>query len=194
MTQDTPTALLHSWRSGDQAALDRLMPVLYEELTRIAHGALRRERPGHTLQTRSLVHEAYLRLIDADVDFSGRAHFLALAARMMRRVLTDHARGKQRAKRGGDQVRVTLADVAAPAPSEEPLDAIQLDAALTRLEAQDSRRAQVIELHFYGGMTFDETAEALGISRNTVTRDLRVAKAWLRRELTGSAHDHPAES
>lgn len=191
----TPTALLHSWRGGDRQALDRLLPLLYEELSRIARGALRGERPNHTLQTRSLVHEAYVRLIDADVNVNDRAHFFALAGRMMRRVLTDHARGKLRAKRGGERVRVPLTDLPVAAEPALRLDAIELDAALTRLEAQDERRARVVELHFYAGMTFDEVAEALGIARNTVGRDLRVAKAWLRRELAaGAGHDEPAES
>jgi RNA polymerase sigma-70 factor (ECF subfamily) len=179
----TPTALLHAWRDGDREALDRLMPIIYDELARMAKTALRGERPGHTLETRSLIHEAYLRLIDANVDVNGRAHFLALAARTMRRVLTDHARGRQRDKRGGaDRVRVSLTGIPAPEP-EDRLDAIDLDAALVKLEAQDERRARVVELHFYGGLSFDETAEAMGLSKNTVGRDLRVAKAWLRREL-----------
>jgi len=191
----TPTSLLHAWRHGDRDAFDRLMPLVYQELARMARGALRHERPDHTLETRPLVHEAYLRLIDADVDVSTRAHFLALAARTMRRVLTDHARARLRAKRGGPRERVPLTGIAAPA-HDDRLDALDLDVALERFEAQDERRARVVELHFYGGLTIDETAEALNLSRNTVGRDLRVAKAWLRRELGGggSAEGSDVES
>ena len=182
MAGATPTALLKSWRGGDRGALDRLMPLVYDELSGIARGALSAERPDHTLQTRALVHEAYLRLVDAEVDFVDRAHFFALAARTMRRVLTDHARARQRDKRGGDMIRVPLTDLPAPQP-DSAIDLLQLDAALTKLEAQDERRARVIEMHFYGGLNYEETAEALGVSKATVDRDLRLAKAWLRREL-----------
>jgi len=176
----TPTALLQSWRGGDHDALDGLMSLLYDELARIARGAMGCERPDHTLQTSALVHEAYLRLVDADVDVHDRAHFLALAARTMRRVLTDHARARGRVKRGGERVRVSITELPAP---DSGVDYLDLEAALTRLEAQDARAAQVLELHFYGGLDYAETAEALGISRATVDRDLRLGKAWLRREL-----------
>src|SRR5262245_33679399 len=186
MGPDTPTALLKSWRNGDGGALDRLMPLVYDELSRVARGAMGGERRDHTLQTRALVHEAYLRLIDADVEWRDRAHFFAIAARTMRRVLTDHARQRQRVKRGGERMRVPLTDL----PSQEPgvsLDLLELDTALTRLEAQDVRLARVVELHFYGGLDYQETGEALGISKATVDRDLRLARAWLRRELNGDA-------
>lgn len=179
----TATALLHDCRGGNAEARERLLTLLYDELTGIARGAMSRERPGHTLQTRALVHEAYLRLIDADVDVTGRAHFLALAARTMRRVLTDHARARLRMKRGGPQVRVSLTEVAGSL-TDAKIDYLGLEDALTSLEAQDPRKAQVLELHFYGGLSYDETAAALGVSAATVDRDLRLAKAWLRRELT----------
>lgn len=155
------------------------MPLLYDELARIARGAMSAERRDHTLQTRALVHEAYLRLIDADVEIRDRAHFLALAARTMRRVLTDHARARNRVKRGGERVRISVTDLPAP----DTMDYLDLERAMTRLEAQDARAARVLELHFYGGLDYDETAEAIGISRATVDRDLRLGKAWLRREL-----------
>jgi RNA polymerase sigma-70 factor, ECF subfamily len=183
MSSLTPTALLQSWRGGDDAALERLIPLVYDELARIARGAMSAERRDHTLQTRALVHEAYLRLVDADLELTDRAHFLALAARTMRRVLTDHARSRHRDKRGGHQVRVPLADVAAP---EAAIDLLELDEVLTRLEAQDPRHARIIEMHFFGGLNHDEAAAALGVSRATIDRDLRMAKAWLRRELGGA--------
>ncbi len=179
MSTVSPTALLRSWRGGDAEALDRLMPLVYDELARIAHGALSAERRDHTLQTRALVHEAYLRLIDADVEIQDRAHFMALAARTMRRVLTNHARARQRVKRGGERVRISLTDLPA---ADAGVDYLDLEAALTRLQAQDPRAAQAVEMHFYGGLDYDETATALGVSRATVVRDLRLGNAWLRRE------------
>jgi RNA polymerase sigma-70 factor (ECF subfamily) len=183
MSTANPTTLLKSWRGGSREALDRLLPLLYDELSRIAHGAMGAERRDHTLQTRALIHEAYLRLIDADVDWRNRAHFLALASRTMRRVLTDHARAKHREKRGGaDQVKVPLTGLNVAGP-DSSVEFLELEEALARLEAQDERKARVVEMHFYGGLNYEETAEALGISAATVDRDLRLAKAWLRREL-----------
>lgn len=158
------------------------MPIVYEELSRIARRALNRERTDHTLQTRGLVHEAYLRLMDAEVDWRDRSHFLGIAARSMRQVLTDYARARQRDKRGGDLVRVDLQDDQL-APGTPPIDALALSEALDRLEAHDERKARLIELHYYAGMNYDETAEVLGISAATVGRELRLAKAWLSREL-----------
>ena len=183
MTTPTPTALLKLWRGGDRAAFDRLMPLVYDELSRIARGALAREQPDHTLQTRALVHEAYLRLIDADVAWTDRAHFFALAARTMRRILTDHARSHGRVKRGGNPIRVELSDVAAAVPADSGVDLLDLETALDKLAELDTRRAQLVELHFYGGLNYDEAAEALGISPATVGRELRVARAFLAREL-----------
>ena len=167
---------------ADGEALDRLIPLLYEELVRIARGAMSAERRDHTLQTRALVHEAYIRLVDADLALNDRAHFFALAARTMRRVLADHARHRGRDKRGGERIRVPLTDLPVAQP-DAAIDLLELDSALTKLEAQDARSARVVEMHFYGGLNHDEAAEALGVSRATVDRDLRLAKAWLRREL-----------
>jgi RNA polymerase sigma factor (TIGR02999 family) len=181
MSTATPTALLQSWRSGDRGALDRLMPLLYDELSHVARGALSGERKDHTLQTRALVHEAYLRLIDANVEWQDRAHFFALAARAMRRVLVDHARSRRRIKRGGDPVRIELDDL--PTPADARIDYLELDQALDRLAVLDERRARLIEMHFYAGLNYEETAEALGVSVATVGRELRLAKAWLSREL-----------
>ena len=192
MPTATPTALLKSWCAGDREALDRLVPLLYGELARIARGAMSAERRDHTLQTHALVHEAYLRLIDAGVEYRDRVHFLALAARTMRRVLADHARRRHRVKRGGPRLRVSLTDVAEQLPDGR-FDCIELDEALTRLEAQDERKARVVELHFYGGLDYDEAAEALGVARATVSSDLRLAKAWLRRELGVGGSAGPAD-
>lgn len=176
------TQLLLAWRGGDAQALEELMPLVYEELRRLAARHMRAERHGHTLQTTGLVHEAYLRLANMDVDWEGRVHFMALAATMMRRILVDHARGRGREKRGGGVVPVPLDE--ALHVSNEPLgDVVELDAALERLAAFDPRKARVIELHYFGGLTYDETAKALGISPATVDRDLRMGRAWLYREL-----------
>jgi RNA polymerase sigma factor (TIGR02999 family) len=188
MSSATPTALLRSWRDGDRASLDRLMPLVYDELSHIARGALSAERGDHTLQTRALVHEAYLRLVDGDVAFADRAHFLALAARTMRRVLTDHARGRKRVKRGADPRRVELADDIVATPDRPTpqlaIDALDLDRALNDLAQQDPRKAELVELLFFGGLTYDEAAEALGISRASVARDVQLAKAWMARALS----------
>lgn len=176
------TQLLQRWRAGDESALDALLPLLYDELRRLADGYLRAEHAGHTLQATALVHEAYLRLAGVDVAWEDRVHFLALAARAMRRVLVDHARAGRRVKRGGDAARVTF-DEALLVSAQPSADMVELDDALDRLAALDERKAKVIELHFFGGLTYAEAAAALGISPATVDRDLRAAKAWLYREL-----------
>lgn len=178
------TALLLKWRAGDRDALDRLLPVVYDELSDLAHHALRHERADHTLQTRALVHEAYLRLIDAEVPYQDRAHFMAVAARAIRRILVDHARLRRRQKRGGDLVRVELTDVEVPAPG---IDVLDLHDALERLSAFDARKSEIVELHFFGGLSYDETAAAVGVSAATVDRELRLAKAWIRVDLQGGA-------
>lgn len=178
----TATMLLLAWRGGDRAALDQLLPAVYEELAALAHRALRAERPDHTLQTRALVHEAYLRLVDADISFQDRAHFMAVAARTMRRILVDHARARRRDKRGGNAIRIGLDKVDLPAPDQR-LDILDLHEALERLATFDSRKSAIVELHFFGGLSYDETAEAVGVSPATVDRELRMAKAWLRVEL-----------
>lgn len=176
------TALLRAWRGGDRDALDRLLPLVYDELSGLARHALRGERPDHTLQTRALVHEAYLRLVDADISFQDRAHFMAVAARTMRRILVDHARARLRDKRGGGAERVALDEAELPAPDRH-LDILDLHAALERLAAFDARKAAIVELHFFGGLSYAETAEAVGVSAATVDRELRLAKAWLKVDL-----------
>jgi RNA polymerase sigma-70 factor (ECF subfamily) len=184
----TPTQLLQSWRGGgNREAFDALVSVLYTELERIARGAMRRERAGHTLQTRALLHEAYVRLIDAQGDWRDRAHFLGVAARTMRRILVDHGKARRRQKRDGG-IRVTLCDGLPAAVASQPVDVLVLSDAIDRLASQDERKAQIVELHFFAGLTCEESAEALGVSLSTIERELRVARAWLHRDLAaGSA-------
>ncbi len=178
------TVLLHQWSDGDQHALDRLMPLVYDELRRVAHRRLAGERTGHTLQTTALVHEAYGRLAEADLSWQDRAHFFALAARTMRRILVDYARSRLAEKRGGGAEAVPLDQLTVElSAGGEDAEILALHDALEALERQDPRKAQVIEAHIFGGLTYEETAEALGISPATVDRDLRLAKAWLAREL-----------
>jgi RNA polymerase sigma factor (TIGR02999 family) len=177
------TRLLLDWRAGDEQALEDLMPLVYEELRRLAARHMRAERQGHTLQTTALVHEAYLRLAGMEVEWEGRVHFMALAATMMRRILVDHARSRRREKRGGGVAPVPLEEALHVSASEPLGDVVELDAALERLAAIDPRKARVIELHYFGGLTYDETARALEISPATVDRDLRMGRAWLFREL-----------
>jgi RNA polymerase sigma factor (TIGR02999 family) len=182
---DTVTRLLHEWQAGSDAALDRLLPVVYGELRRLARRALRGERSGHTLQTTALVHEAYLRLVGADVPWRDRVHFFAVAARCMRRVLVDHARARASDKRGGDVVRVTLTeDLAADEPTG--LDLVALDQALGKLETRDPRKAWTVEMHYFAGLTLEEIAELHGVAAVTVKKDLRFARAFLREALSGS--------
>ncbi|MCC7003787.1 MAG: sigma-70 family RNA polymerase sigma factor [Gemmatimonadaceae bacterium] len=178
--------LLIDWRSGDREALDRLIPLVHAELHRMAAECLRGERPGHTLQPTALVNEAYLRLIGANVAWQDRAHFFAVAATTMRRVLVDHARAHGRLKRAGRPVSLEDSIIIAPGRAD---DFLIVDDALDRLTAQDARAARVIELHYFGGLTYEETAEALGISAATVDRDLRFARAWLHRELVEAADE-----
>jgi RNA polymerase sigma factor (TIGR02999 family) len=172
------TRLLVEWRAGDRAALDRLTEILYPELRRIAHRFLRTERSGRTIQATELVHEIYVRLVRTDVDWRDRAHFFAVAARMMRRVLVDRARARSRSKRGGGVPCVTLEEAGLPAAGCA-YDLLQLDEALSRLEALDERKSRILELRFFGGLTYEETGEVLGISISTLDRELRLAKAWL---------------
>jgi RNA polymerase sigma factor (TIGR02999 family) len=162
--------------------MDRLMPLVYDELRRLARHYMRSERPEHTLQATALVNEAYIRLVDVKVSWQDRAHFFAVAARLMRRLLVDHARANQRAKRQSDGPKVSL-DEAAEVSSKPASNLVALDEALTRLAEFDPRKSEIVELHFFGGLSNDDVAEALGISRATVQRDLRLAKAWLNREL-----------
>ena len=173
------TQLLMAWSEGDPSALDQLTPLVYEELRRLARAKLRGERPGHTLQTTGLVNEAYLRLVDQrQVRWQNRAHFLAIAAQMMRRILVDHARRKQYQKRRGGAIQVTLSEAEAIGDERAP-DLVALDEALAELAEMDPRRARVVELKFFGGLNIDETAEVLKVSPTTVERDWTTAKAWL---------------
>ncbi len=179
------TQLLLAWRGGDQAALERLIPLVHQELKRLAHRHLRRERVNHTLQTTALVNEAYLRLVECQkVDWKSRAHFLALTARMMRRILVDFARSRSTRKRGGEQQLVTLDE--GLIGSSRGQDLLALDAALASLAAEDERKGRVVELRFFGGLGVDETAEVLRTSRRTVLREWKLAKLYLMRELDGA--------
>lgn len=183
-TPENVTDLLLEWRGGNEAALDRLIPLVYEELRRVARRCLRHERPGNTLQTTGLVNEAYLRLVRSSrVQWRDRAHFFALTAQLMRRVLVDEARKRGYQKRGGDLTRVTLDDTP-PAVPENPEDLVALDEALTRLADVAPRKVRVVELRFFGGLTIEETAEVLGVSTDIVKREWRTAKLWLLRALS----------
>jgi RNA polymerase sigma-70 factor (ECF subfamily) len=178
-----PTGLLRAWSQGDGSALERLVPLVYEELHRLARRYMRQERPDHTLQATSLVNEAYLRLIDVKrVEWRDRAHFLAVAAQMMRRILVESARNRRRQKRGGGAVHVHLDDVQ-ELPDLKGRDLVALSDALGSLATFDARMGQVVELRFFGGLTVEETAEVLNVSPETVMRDWKTAKAWLLREI-----------
>jgi len=178
------TQLLKDWNGGDEAAADRLMPLVHEELRRLAHQYMRREKPGHTLQTSALVNEAYVRLVDqSKIQWESRAHFFGIAARLMRQILVDQARRKNFAKRGGGAIRVSL-DSANAIAQEQSANVMALDEALKTLEQTDPRKSQIVELRFFGGMSIEETAEALKISPGTVMREWTFARAWLRNEMS----------
>jgi RNA polymerase sigma factor (TIGR02999 family) len=178
-----PTELLRAWNDGDGSALDKLIPLVYDELYRLARRYMRQERLDHTLQATSLVNEAYLRLIDVNrIEWRNRTHFLALAAQMMRRILVEFARNRQRQKRGGGAVQVSLDDVQ-ELPDSKVHDLVALSDALSGLATFDSRMSQVVELRFFGGLTVDETADVLNVSPETVMRDWKTAKAWLLRDI-----------
>ena len=177
------TQLLHAWRAGDNTALDELMPLVYTQLRSIAARYMRRERIDHTLRPTALVNEAYLRLITADVPWQDRAHFLAISALTMRRILVDHAKVLQRVRRGSGAVKVPLDDGLGDTvflSQADPAQMVDLDRALQRLERQDARKARLLELVYFGGLTGEEASEVLGISLPTVNRDLKLSKAWLR--------------
>lgn len=177
------TEMLRDWRNGDQEALGKLIPMVYDELRRQAAGYLRRERSGHTLQTTALIHEAYLRLINQqNIDWQNRAHFYAIAARLMRQILVDHARKRQATKRGGSGLKIPLEE-AMVISSGRDVDLVALDEALTRLAALDPQQSRIVELRYFSGLSVEETAEALGVSSRTVRRDWNVAKAWLRQQI-----------
>lgn len=186
----TVTQLLLQWRAGDEQALNQLLPLVYDELRRLAGRYMQSERSDHTLQPTALVHEAYLGLIDIQVSWQDRSHFFAVAARLMRRLLADHAKARRRDKRGGG-LKVTLKEEVLPSP-EPAMDVFALDEALQVLAGFDERKCQVVELHYFGGLTYDETAEALGLSTATVDRELRLAKAWLYHELSRKEGDSEA--
>ncbi|HEX5228566.1 MAG TPA: sigma-70 family RNA polymerase sigma factor [Bryobacteraceae bacterium] len=181
------TQLLLQWSRGDSAALEALVPLVYDELRRLAQLYLSREKPGHTLSSTALVHEAYLRLVrQTEVTWQNRAHFFAVAARMMRRILVDHARRHAYAKRGGGAMTLSLDESVAAAPERE-LDLVALDDALEALAKLDERQSRMVELRFFGGLSIEETSEVLGVSAPTVKREWASARAWLYREISGAS-------
>ena len=185
------TRLLNNWQSGDKAALDDLMPLVYHELRKLASGYLRSERRDHTLQPTALIHEAYLRMVDQDLpEWQNRAHFYGVAARLMRQILVDHARTRGASKRGGEQPRVSLDDAPPVFTHEDATSLLMLDEALQKLAALDERKSRVVEMRAFGGMSVEDTACALGVSEPTVKRDMRLAQAWLRRELELDPRNH----
>lgn len=179
--------LLRQWHGGDQAAADRLFPFVYQQLRQLARRHLSSERPDHTLAPTGVVHEAYLKMVGGHINASDRQHFFVLAASVMRQILIDHAKHRLRHKRGGRAVHVSLDEVAVSADQDSQI-LIDLDEALTKLQQHDPRVAAVVELHYFGGLDYDEAAAAIGASRSTINRDLRFAKAWLRTALSGGHH------
>ena len=192
-SQHEVTRLLIRLTDGDGDVLGELLPLVYDELRRLAAGYLRRERPGHTLQPTALVHEAYLRMVDqSQVHWQNRAHFLGVAAQMMRRILVDHARGQKAEKRGGDFQKLSL-DENIDVSGERAADLVALDEALERLAEFDPQKARVVELRFFGGLSVEETAEVLGVSAPTVKRQWRMAKAWLYGQVSGKEQEAGAD-
>ena len=178
------TRLLQEWSDGDQSALEQLMPLVYDELHRLAHQHMQREKPGHLLQTSALINEAYVRLVDQPlIHWKNRSHFFGIAARLMRRILVDDARKRNSAKRGGSLIQVPL-DEQASVAQEQAANVTALDEALKRLETIDSRQGQIVELRFFGGLNIEQTADVLKVSPGTVMRDWTFARAWLRNEMT----------
>jgi len=190
LSQRQVTQLLLDWSDGDQDALNKLMPFVYQELKRLARHYMRRERADHTLQTSALVNEAYIRLVDyKKMRFQDRAHFFAVAAQAMRRILVEHARGHTREKRGGDARKVSL-DEAATLADVKAADMVALDDALKILAEFDPRKSEIVELRYFGGLNIDETAEVIGVSPATIKREWTTARIWLHREITsGSSPD-----
>ncbi len=179
------TQLLGDWSAGDGGALEKLLPLVQPELHRLAHHYMSRERPGHTLQTTAILNEAYLRLVDNTKPiWQSRTHFVAATAQLMRRIMVDHARGRRSLKRGGGALKVTLDDAALVSEARSE-GLLALDAALEELAAQDPRKSQIVELRYFGGLTVEETAEFLKLTRRTVEREWTIAKAWLYRALSG---------
>jgi RNA polymerase sigma factor (TIGR02999 family) len=189
--QQDVTILLAGLKKGDNEAASKLIPIVYDELRRLAGGYMRRERSDHTLQATALVHEAYLKLVEQrSVDWQSRAHFFGIAAQVMRRILVDHARGHLREKRGAGERTVPIDEALVFAP-EQSLELVKLDEALQRLTKLDARQGKIVELRFFGGLTVEQTAELLGISPKTVKRDWSVAKAWLYSEVRQTDGDAP---
>jgi RNA polymerase sigma factor (TIGR02999 family) len=187
MTRSDVTVLLQAWTGGDAGALEKLTPLVYAELRRLARRCMTAERPDHTLQPTALVHEAFLRLMNSkDLVWKNRAHFFALSGRLMRRILVDFGRSRRYGKRGGGNTPVSLEEMIVVSPQRGPY-LIALDDALTRLAEVDSRKSDVVELRFFGGLTVEETAEVLKISRDTVLRDWKMARLWLLREIANTA-------
>jgi RNA polymerase sigma-70 factor, ECF subfamily len=190
LAREDVTALLGQLAKGDDAAASKLIPIVYDELRRLAAGYMRRERKDHTLQPTALVHEAYLKLTEQRVvDWQGRAHFFGIAAQVMRRILIDHARGHMRDKRGGGAIPVPLDEALVFSP-EQSSELVMLDASLERLAKLDPRQSRIVELRFFGGLTVEQTAELLGISPKTVKRDWSMAKAWLHGDMKTTHGDH----
>jgi len=181
------THLLKAWREGQAGASDQLMPLVYDELHRLARSYMVRERPDHTLQATALVNEAYVRLVDASASFQDRAHFYGMCAQLMRRILVDWARSRGASKRGGEWRPMQLDEALVVSPETE-IDLVGLDDALNALETLDPRKSRVVELRFFGGLSVEETAAILNVSAETVMRDWKLAKSWLRREVAGREH------
>lgn len=185
--QQAVTRLLSQWQSGDSHALERLTPLIYEELRDRARRYMRRERPGHTLQATAVVHEAFVKLVEMNVSWQDRAHFFAVAARQMRRILVDHAKARCRSKRNGNTTGNTdveiLAELDSDPASAGDIDVLEIDEALQRLASHNPRLAEIVELHYFGGLTYQELAETLKVSEATVDRDLRLAKAWVLKQI-----------
>ena len=187
-TRDSVTLLLGKMANGEEGAAAQLIPMVYDELRRLAGGYMRRERTDHTLQPTALVHEAYMKLVEQrSVDWQSRAHFFGIAAQMMRRILIDHARGHLRDKRGGGVIPVPIDDELVFAP-EQSSELVRLDESLERLAKIDPRQSKIVELRFFGGLTVEQTADVLGISAKTVKRDWSMAKAWLHGDLKANTH------
>jgi RNA polymerase sigma factor (TIGR02999 family) len=189
LSEQDVTELLLEWQQGDRCALDKLTPLVYEELRRIAHRYVQRERDGHTLQTTALVNEAYVRLVGGQkIEWQNRAHFFAVTAQVMRHILIDHARRRHYARRGGEAQQVSFDDAALMSP-ERAAELVALDEALYELAKLDARKSRVVELRYFGGLSLEETADVLDVSVMTVRRDWRAAKAWLYRALSGNKDD-----
>lgn len=183
MTDQSITALLHGWRAGDDDALTALTPLVYDQLKQLAARIFRSESAGHTLQPTALVNEAFQQLVSVDVDWQSRSHFFALSARLMRRILVNHANSKKAAKRGGDAVRVTFHDARGSSPDDNDADILTLDTALKELAVFDARKAEILELHYFAGLTYAELSDVMQLAESTVHQDLRTAKAWLQQRL-----------